>query len=389
MDVVKLLQEMIRVPSPSGREGELARYVRDALGGVGIDKAWIDGLGNVVASVKGGGLGSVVLEGHLDTVDVGDLGSWGVEPFSGVVVGGRVYGRGAADMKGSIAAQVASLEGLDPLDIDLYLVYTVHEETAEGVAFSYALNESLGGLRPGAVVIGEATSLNLGVGHRGRAVVRVEILGRSAHASMPSEGVNALYGLSELISRLKGVKLREHPVLGGETAVATVADCSPKVVPQIPDKCAAYVDYRVVLGTTEADVTNTLRGLCREVVKAGHALECEVRINEEVLKCWTGREVRAHEFFPPWLSVNEEVVGGCLKALSSVNPSVRTYVWRFSTDGVFSAGTAGYLTLGFGPADEVMAHKPNEYVEVKQLVRAVKGYRLLLRALETYTAKRR
>ena len=126
MDVVELLKELVRVKSLPGSEGELANLVKEFLGQAGVDKVFIDSVGNVIAPVKGGGLGIIVVEGHLDTVDAGDLRQWVVDPFSGDLIDGRVYGRGAVDMKGPIASQIKALEDLKTLESDLYVVYTVH-----------------------------------------------------------------------------------------------------------------------------------------------------------------------------------------------------------------------------------------------------------------------
>jgi acetylornithine deacetylase/succinyl-diaminopimelate desuccinylase-like protein len=218
LDVVELLKELVRIKSLPGGEGDLANAVKEFLGHAGVDKVFIDSVGNVIAPVRGGGLGIIVVEGHLDTVDVGDLRQWVVDPFSGALIDGRVYGRGAVDMKGSIASQIKALEDLKTLESDLYVVYTVHEEIIEGVALRHALRDSLR-VRPDVVVTGEATSLELGLGHRGRAVVDLEISGVSAHASMPGEGINALEGAALAILKVAEASgnLPAHELLGSES----------------------------------------------------------------------------------------------------------------------------------------------------------------------------
>ncbi len=389
MDPIKLLTELIKVPSPPGREGELAKFLKEVIASVGVDKVWIDGLGDVVALIKGGlSSSSLIIEGHLDTVGPGDLSKWLVDPYAGSLINGRVYGRGASDMKGAIASQVAAIEGLKDPPVDTYLVYTTHEETAEGVAFRYVLENEVKG-DVGAVVIGEATSLNLAVGHRGRAVIEFTLIGEEAHASMPEEGVNALVCMARVAESV--VKLSNYfpkdGVLGEVTLTPTITKCSSTDVPHIPGRCVLYVDVRVVRGVGESDLISGLGRLCREVVDTNLCTDCSLRINEEELRFWTGKVLRVKEFFPAWVCSNYGAIEVGIKSLREVGIDAEEYVWRFSTDGVYSAGVRNYLTLGFGPGSEGLAHKVNEYVEVKELLKAVEGYRALIRGLGNYLVK--
>ncbi|MEM3949166.1 MAG: M20/M25/M40 family metallo-hydrolase, partial [Zestosphaera sp.] len=173
MDVTEILKKLISVKSLPGDEGDVAGLIKDLLSAAGVDKVLIDGVGNVIAPIKGNGLGTLVLEGHMDTVDAGDLLQWEVDPFRGMEVDGKIYGRGAVDMKGALASQIKAIEGLKTLESDLYIVYTVLEEMIEGVALGFALSRSVG-RRPDVMVTGEPTGLKLGLGHRGRAVVNAE-----------------------------------------------------------------------------------------------------------------------------------------------------------------------------------------------------------------------
>ena len=386
LNCVDVLKELIKVRSFSGREGEAASLIKDYLSAAGVDKVFFDRLGNVIAEIKGGGSGVVVLEGHMDVVDPGDLSSWRTDPFTATLINGRVYGRGAVDMKGAIAAQILAISMLRELDVDVYAIYTTHEETAEGVAFKHAITEGVG-RKPDVVVIGEATSLNLGIGHRGRAVIEVSIFGLSAHASMPQEGINALVAAAEIITEASKLtsRLGSHPKLGAETVVPTIIKCNSESPPRIPDFCEVLVDVRVVTGTTEESLVSRVQEVCEPLLRSSSARAISVRVREDKLKFWTGAEVVAHEFFPAWLNTNRELIEHVLSAVrTSVNPGTREYVWSFSTDGVYSAGEAGIETVGFGPGDERLAHKPNEYVSIKELEKAVKGYVELVKALNRY-----
>jgi len=380
--------KLISTPSLPGDEGRVAELVKEFLSYVGVDKVFIDSYGDVIAVVKGGGLGSVVVEGHLDTVDVGDLKQWSVKPFSGEVIEGRVYGRGAADMKGAIAAQIKALEHVKSLDVDLYYVYTVYEEIAEGVALSQTLKETLR-LKPDVVITGEATSLNLGVGHRGRSVVKLSLTGKTAHASMPYEGINALEAAAQAILKVSELNkgLPTHPALGSETAVATLINCSPKVQPQIPDNCEVLVDHRLLPQTKLDDLMKLYSKLCNEVTYL-KGVYCEASINKETLKTWRGVELEVVEFFPGWINNDVSMLREVLRSVKASYSNASRHYWKFSTDLVATAGAEGIPSLGLGPGDERMAHKPNEYVEVIELRKAVEIYPRMLKSLNDYVVSK-
>jgi len=389
-DVIDLLKDLVRTPSPSGAEGEVAGLVKDFLLDAGVDEAFIDSVGNVVARLRGKGFGPVLIEGHLDTVDPGNPEQWHVDPFAAKVIDGRLYGRGAADMKGGIASQISALAGLKEMDLDLYVVYTVHEETAEGASIARTLNTVLRNIRFEVAITGEATSLNLGVGHRGRAVIDVRICGRSAHASMPEEGVNALLGASEfaILATNMGQALPEHPVLGKETLTPSVITCTPEDVPQIPDQCVLTIDHRVIVSRKPEDVLAFYGKVCEELLKTGDAISCQPRLREETIKTWTGVDLKVREFFPAWLNNDKSMIKEVLGALKRSYPYATKYVWKFSTDLAYVSGVLGVSGLGLGPGDESMAHKPDEYVEVIEVKKAVELYRKLLYALNDVITSR-
>ena len=142
---------------------------------------------------------------------------------------------------------------------------------------------------------------------------------------------------------------------------------------------------RIVTGTAEESLISRVQEVCEPLLKNGSARAINVRIREDKLKFWTGAEVIAHEFFPAWLNTNHRLVEHMLSAVrASVNPDAREHMWSFSTDGVYSAGEAGIETVGFGPGDERLAHKPNEHISIRELDKAVQGYVELVKALNKY-----
>lgn len=379
--VLSYARELVRVKSLSGREGRVALLIKEFLGSEGVDKVFIDEYGNVVSIIKGGADGVVVFEGHMDHVPEGDLGSWIVDPYEARVIDGKLYGRGAVDMKGAIASMIAmvSLIGETKDKPTVIHVFVPHEEIAEGVAFRYAIEDTLK-IKPSLVVLGEATNLNLHIGQRGRAVVYVEAHGESAHASMPDKGVNALVYTASLVREVYELnkKLPGHSLLGRSTIVPTILECTPRSPPMIPDYCRLVIDRRFIVGETMDKVVGEVESLIKKLEGRIAIKKTRVYVPQEDIRLWTGRRIRVQYFFPAWLFEEKEFTLKLLSILKNVNPRARIGVWRFSTDGVYSAGIAGFKTIGIGPGEESLAHKPNEYVEVKQLVKACEAYYMIV-----------
>jgi putative selenium metabolism hydrolase len=359
-DPVRLTQELVRIPSPPGEEKDLADFLLSALRR--FCEAERGPLGTVIGRIRRGEGPIILLSGHMDTVPAGE--GWTVPPFSGEVRAGFLYGRGAVDMKGGLAAQIAGAAQAAPeLQGTLYLLFVPHEETAEGVALGRVLDQLE---TPDLVILGEPTDLRLGLGHRGRAVIQILAPGKAAHAAMPELGENAIERMLQALGHALRTPLPDDPFLGpgSVTPVYVSADGQGPVV---PDRCRALLDRRIGLGETEASVLADYQGI-----------NAEVALEETELRFYTGELVRVKLFFPawymepdhPWVQRVWEALGG---------PPFR--VWRFSTDGVESCGRRGIPTVGFGPGDERLAHQPDERVAVADLQRAASGYARLLRSL--------
>jgi len=365
-DPVRLAQELVRIPSPAGEEKDLADFLLATLRR--FCEAERGPLGTVIGRIRRGEGPTVVVTGHMDTVPPGE--GWTVPPFAGEVREGFLYGRGAVDMKGGIAAQVAgATQAASELQGTLYLVYVPHEETAEGVALGRVLDKLE---KPHLVVLGEPTDLRLGIGHRGRAVIRLVAKGKAAHASMPELGENAIERMVEALGHALRTPLPEDPLLGQGT-VAPVFLSADGGGPVVPDRCVALLDRRIVRGETEKSVLADYQGI-----------GAEATLEEVELRFYTGETARAKLFFPAWcLDPEHPWLVRAWEALGS--PPLR--VWRFSTDGVESCGRRGIPTVGFGPGDERLAHRPDERLSVEDLRRAASAYARLLRHILSPEAK--
>jgi len=361
----EFLEKMIRTPSLSGEEEAMADLVTSELNGLGyrVDR---DRMGNVVA-MRGKCEGRTVLfDGHLDHVEPGSPDGWSHGPYAADVVDGVMYGRGTVDMKGSLAAMIYGCAAPEvPGQVVLSLV--VHEETNEGVATRSILEER--GLDPDACVLGEPTDLQLSVGQRGRCVFRVVTRGKTSHASMPELGVNALYDMAPIVDRIRKANegLPSHPFLGRGTMAVTFIRSRPGPGPIVPDYCEVQVDRRLV-------PQEDLEGVLEEMRTLAPGAEVELLVDE--MTCYTGYRESVRQYFPGWITDREHwSVEKGLEALEGAlghRPDV--IGWRFSTDGIATAGELGIPTIGFGPGDPSLAHQPDERIALADVRAAARGF---------------
>ena len=168
--VISLTQELVRLRSYSGEEGDVSEAVKRYMEGHGFDSVTVDGYGNTIGCIKGNRPGRKILfDGHMDTVPVQDQSEWIYPPFAAEIHDERIYGRGTTDMKGALAAMIcAAADFAEDTGRDfageIYVAGIVHEECFEGVA-SRSVSSIV---KPDVVVIGEASGLDIKTGQRGR-----------------------------------------------------------------------------------------------------------------------------------------------------------------------------------------------------------------------------
>jgi len=374
METVKLLQKLIKTPSLSGKEEKIAKILREELNRIGVDRVELDSYGNVIAEIRGGGEESIMLEGHMDHVPPGKMENWKYHPYSAKIIDNEIFGRGSVDMKGSIAAMIKALEKAAEKEWNRNIILTlvVHEETVEGAAIRRIFEEKIK-IKPEIIIIGEPTNLNLALGHRGRALIKVELTGRTAHASMPEQGLNMINAASKYIRKIMEIKLPKDLWLGEATITPISIECTPKGLPQIPDNCTIIFDRRLVLGEEEDETLKPLNEILEEFKEENIILNGNAVILEETVKCWTGRKIKVKDYFPAWMTHREdEAIIKLERILKDLKP--QKIYWKFSTDGVYTSGTAGIKTVGFGPGDWRIAHQPNEHINLRMMLKASEKY---------------
>jgi len=382
--VIKLCQELIRIKSYSGEEGILAEKLGNVFKEMGFDDVFTDEYGNVVGHIKGKRPGKIILfDGHMDTVPV-DEAQWTKEPFGGVIEDGRIYGRGATDMKGALSAMVCAAANFAKdtgrnFAGDIYVAGVVHEECFEGIASSNVSKK----VKPDYVVIGEASECNLKRGQRGRAEIVVETYGKAAHSSNPQNGINAVYNMMKLLQKIRQIELTHHDFLGDGILELTDIKSSPYPgASVVPDYCKVTFDRRLLIGETKESVLKPIQDIILESEKEDPHFKAKAyyAVGEE--NCYTGNKIQGERFFPAWLFDEEEdFIRKAFQGLkdAGLNPSITHY--SFCTNGSHYAGEANIKTIGFGPSKENLAHTVDEHIEIDQLLKATRGYYGIIKAL--------
>ncbi len=372
--LIAFAQALVRLPSPSGQEDQVAHRLAAEMEDLGFDAVWQDPMGNIIGRIGTGAPPVLVYNGHMDTVGISDPDAWHVDPFGGEVVDGYLYGRGAVDMKGPLAAMTYGAWLFKRRGYrrgTLYVVGVVQEEPNEGKAMEVLLRENA--IAPDFVLLGEPSDLQVKRGHRGRLEIRVITRGRACHASNPAAGENALYAAARIIFgiELLSAQLPHDPVLGPGTVAVTHLQTFAASRNAIPDRVELVIDRRLTLGETEVKALAEIQSIVQK-----EEVQAEVYVPEYEVVSYTRYRVRGREYYPAWLLPEDhpflkQVVRGVERALG-VRPAVGT--WAFSTDGAYTMGEAGIPTVGFGPGEEQQAHTANERIAVRDIIQAAHAY---------------
>lgn len=372
--VVEIAQNLIRAKSLAGEEGAAAQAAIQAMHALNYDEINVDALGNVVGILRPTSAASdagesLLFDSHMDTVAA--AGAWTKDPFGGEVSAGRIWGRGASDMKGALAASIcgaAYARDDRKLKNAIYVSASVNEEQIEGLALADVLEQ----YKPSRVVICESTDLKLSIGGRGRAEVFLTVEGVPAHASTPQLGVNALKQTARLILALNEWQPPHDDVLGYGIFEPTEIISNPfPSVSVLPDRCRVRCDRRLLAGETENDVTAPINKIIAELHRQDVTFKARAEIDTETIKTYAGATRTALKFQPAWkMDPQHPFVSAARQALG--NPAISYY--SFCTNAARSAGIMNLPTIGFGPGSEHHAHIADEYCELDQLWGAAQGY---------------
>lgn len=384
-DVTAICQELVKVKSYSGEEAQVVKIIEEIMTIFEFDEVIKDRYGNIYGIMQGSFDGPTQLyDAHIDTVVVSDASKWSHNPFSGDLKDGKIYGRGTSDMKGALGSMLVATRDFAALTNKQFkgricVAGVVHEEFFEGVA-SREISKNLA---PDYVVIGEASSLNVKHGQRGRGEIIVETFGKPAHSANPEHGINAVYHMSEVIQKIKDLPIETDEHLGKGILVLTDIKSSPYPGSSVvPDYCKSTWDRRLLVGDTKESVLAPIQKVIDHLMKKIPGFIAKVSLVEETVLCYTGEKIGDERFFPAWYYEPEEnFVKNAHQALLAGGLKSKLTRYDFCTNGSHYAGEAQIKTIGFGPSEEYLAHIIDEYIEVEQLEIAVKGYQILMETL--------
>jgi succinyl-diaminopimelate desuccinylase len=385
-EVVELTRALVRIPSvyrPGDSEATEARVA-------GFVEAWMrregfqvqvqevaPGRPNVIGSVadKTPGARSLLLEGHTDVVTEGDPAAWDWPPFGAELVGGRIYGRGAADMKGGLAAALVAgaaflRAGVTPRGKLVVGALVDEEDAMLGVRH---LVDTPVGRELDAAIICEPEENELCLEQRGVLWARVRVRGRMAHGAMPEAGVNPIACLGRLVRDAPKLERRLRRLcrpsrhLRPPTVTPTVVQAPPPGVGLaqsnvIPAVAELRLDVRLTPGVDGATVQAELDGFCRSAAEAhpGVAVQWE--------------PVNAFRL-PTRVERSEPLVRAMAAAVRRVTgKSPRWGGVPGSTDGTILRMRLGIPIVTCGPGNRLIPHQVNEYVEVKEIIDAARIY---------------
>lgn len=379
-ELTALLSDLVAIESVNpalkgGQRGEAAvgEYVANYLRQLGIKPEFqsvLPGRANVLGRLRGKHDATLILEAHMDTVTLEPM----PDALTPKIREGRLYGRGACDNKGSLAAMLYALkllqEHADGQHANVLLAATVDEEVAyRGVM---ALVESKPQAQ--AAIVGEPTNTVPVIAHKGCDRFIIRTIGRAAHTSKLYEGNNAIYQMVEVIRAIREeIEARlpdaAHPFAGEPTICVSVIRGGLQVN-MVPDECVIEIDRRTVPGETQAQVLAQVDAVLNEL-RARHPT---FRIE---------RDVPTVTDFPLYTPSNSLVAQLARAACRAVRGRADFGAVPFGTDASKLSELAHIPSIVLGPGDIAQAHTADEWVELKQVVQAAEIYAQVAVGLES------
>ncbi|GAB2583720.1 M20 family metallopeptidase [Kribbella endophytica] len=368
--LVELTQSLLRATgqNPPGDEAATVAVLSAAAAELGLQVAETvvePGRNNLSITLPGGDEPGLLLLGHTDVVPIGD--GWTTDPFGGELIDGRIYGRGASDMKGGLAASLAALAALRGTGLSgpVELAALVdEEETGKGIR-AYVGSDRTSRFR--GCITTEPTDLQTIIGARGDSYLRVEIHGRACHAGNPADGANAIYGAAAVVAEIERLHaelaLKPHPLLGPATwSVGQIQGGTGGSI--VPAECVLVADRRLLPGESPDAVLDDLRARVAALHLEDRGLTVDLAMPMEMPAFET--------------SADDELVRATDTALAAAGgPGLPLGGWTAACDGGYIARDLAVPVIVLGPGSvTTQAHRADESVAVEELVTAARAYTL-------------
>ncbi len=402
-DLVKLTQELIRIPSvrreDRGAEEQVALLIARYLEEMGLDVVVEEvepGSPNVIGMFQGQEEGPCLMfECHTDVVTEGDPSEWRYGPFEGRVVGNRIYGRGACDTKGNLAALVKAVEAISrsgsPIKGRILLGILVDEEGLMRGVKHFIRNGWTN--RVHAAIICEPVDNHLCITQKGAMRAELITTGKMSHGAMPLSGLNPIPPMISILEKIRRLeeeeieRLGKDPLLGYPSLTPTVLQAPAKGEPQlnvVPYQCRALLDIRTIPGQSH----ETLKKQLEDIVKEEERSVCEslksgsLKEIRENLEKGLSKGISFHATFDifedrPWTRTSREepIVQAVARAYRTVTGKEPIYDGvPGATDGTFLTAWAGIPIVTLGAGKKMIPHQKDEWVAIEDLCLTAKLY---------------
>jgi len=363
----ELLKSLIQAET-TVEKGELtaAEVISAEFRRSGIDSkidCWDQARANIVAHIKSTGRKAGLLFAcHLDVVGPGEA-SWKHPAFTAVESNGKIYGRGSVDMKGGTTAAVTAIRQIVDSDIELQgdiIFSAVAGEETDSVGAKRFVDDKDWLPELTGVVIPEPTDFEVVTAHRGMLWLKVITKGKAAHSSAPQLGVNAINSMRLILNELESyeIKVEPHKLLG-DCSMSINTITGGKAMNVVPDKCSIGIDIRTLPGQDHQAIIADLQKISGKLSTDNEQFEAEVSVQ---------RQVRSME-----TDCNCDFV----KDFCYVVGTDQTKAVGYTTDGPYFA-TIGSPVVIFGPGKPRLCHKPDEYIDIADLEKAVEHYKNII-----------
>jgi len=378
-EVISLLRDLVSIssinPNIEGEQGEkeLSHFIVEFLEKAGIKvqtQDVVDGRFNVIGTLKGSGNGRrLMFNGHTDTVGVRNMS---IDPFKPVVENGRLHGRGACDMKGSIAAMMVAMKTLtesrSPPKGDV-VISTVVGEEFDNVGTKKLICDPYFSKIADAVIVGEPTTLQLAIAHKGYALAELETQGKAAHGSIPDKGIDAIEKMAKVVLRIEDLKkeydLKNHEMLGSPKIHTSIIQ-GGREWSVVPDQCLLKIEARTIPRYGSGEVMQDLQKIIEEFSSRDHDFKAKVKL------------VDAGE--PLETSPNEPLVRtlqAAFRETKKVDPQIVGV--PYYTEASLFAGKLGIPSCVMGAGDVQQAHAADEFVKTSDVIDVAEIYALAAR----------
>lgn len=383
-EIIEFTQKLIQTPSLSGYEDHIAELIYYQLQKLGYDDVFIDRVGNVIGIMKAQEAydKNIVFSSHLDHGEPEDRNLWDYEPYSGDVDDEFIYGVGASDAKGAISTQIYSgfiLKKLGLLKKGNYITAFIVQEGSAGcfgTKYLYEKTFKNKEIKPNLVILGNASSLNIYLGHRGRVELELTVYGRTNHSIIPRLGINAVYKSSSVIKLIEELaeSMPLHPMLGESSISITRIKTLPESMSAVPDRCIISLDRRFLPFEGIDEVKGQIQAIIDKVASEDSVFKAEVKIRKEKITSYSGYSEEVNKLMLPFMAdESSPLIKNIYLELKKLKSNTNLGSWYFNTDGGFTSTVMKIPTIGYSPGEEKYYGTPFEKVSIENMIIATIG----------------